>query len=120
MQHKKITQAEIDFSKTFRFITQSYEEIAVMKMRKVRDSVLSTRDYLSHLAEVFFELKKAKEKQKKLVAINSGKVPLEKSSKVSNKKLPSGKLSKNVSVLLSANTSLYGDLIKRIFDLFLK
>ena len=37
-----------------------------------------------------------------------------------DKKFKSDKLAKTVSVLLSANTTLYGDLIERIFNLFLK
>lgn len=112
MQYKKLIQSEIDFTKTFRFITQAYEEIAVMKMRKVRDSVLATRDYLSSLSEVFFELKKAK-LQLKNKQLQDAKLK-------ADNKLTSEKLSKTVSVLLSANTTLYGDLIERIFNLFIK
>lgn len=123
MQYKKLIQSEIDFTKTFRFITQAYEEIAVMKMRKVRDSVLATRDYLSSLSEVFFELKKAKQNLKKqqLQDVKLKRRPGAELylAKVDNK-LTSEKLSKTVSVLLSANTTLYGDLIERIFNLFIK
>ncbi|OGK24889.1 hypothetical protein A2954_03460 [Candidatus Roizmanbacteria bacterium RIFCSPLOWO2_01_FULL_37_12] len=135
MQHKKLIESEIDFNQTFRYITQAYEEIAVMKMRKVRDSVLSTRSYLAHLTEVFFELKRAKEK------LSSAKSTLNKQQKPNkeididrNKNLTIDKIArlpeipaskvlrrdKTVSVLLSANTTLYGDLIKRIFDLFMQ
>ena len=113
MQHKKLIQSEIDFNQTFRYITKAYEEIAVLKMRKVRASVLSTRDYLSQLSSVFFELKKAKEK------LASTKTIANKQKSVSTKST-SEKLSKKVSVLLSANTTLYGDLIGRIFQLFMK
>ena len=121
MQYKKLIQSEIEFSKTFRFIAQAYEEIAVMKMRKVRNSVLATRDYLSHLSEIFYELKKAKERQKKQLTIsNKQKSDVKAKILTPDKKVTSDKLSKTVSVLLSANTTLYGDLIERIFNLFLK
>ena len=128
MQYKKLIQSEIEFSKTFRFIAQAYEEIAVLKMHKVRDSVLATREYLSHLSQIFFELKKAKERQKKLLttsnvadAINNKQKSDVKTKELSpDKKFKSDKLAKTVSVLLSANTTLYGDLIERIFNLFLK
>lgn len=106
MQIKKLIQSDIDFSNTFRFIAQAYEEIAVMKMRKVRNSVLSTRDYLSNLSNVFFELKRAKQRLK------------EQESLASKLKPKPDTEAKTVSVLLSANTTLYGDLIERIFKLF--
>ena len=126
MQHKKLIQSEIEFNKTFRYITQAYEEIAVLKMRKVRASVLSTREYLSHLTEVFFDLKKAKEKQNQLAKLkSSSKDNTDKEKKTlinaeADKKNTSDKIARKVSVLLSANTTLYGDLIGRIFQLFLK
>lgn len=120
MQYKKLIQSDIDFNRTFRFITQAYEEIAVLKMRKVRSSVLSTRVYLSRLSEVFFELRRAKEKQRSLLKVATGsKDNLEKIT-TSSLQPKNSKLAKKVSVLLSANTSLYGDLLNRIFDLFLK
>lgn len=127
MQYKKLIQSEIDFTKTFRFIVQAYEEIAVMKMRKVRDSVLATREYLSRLSEVFLELKKAKELKKKQEAlVNKLKskkpslAPIKSERQEGKEKFTSEKLAKTVSILLSANTTLYGDLIERIFKLFIK
>lgn len=113
MQHKKLIQQEIDFTKSFSLIVEAYQEIAVMKMRRVRNSVLATRDYLSRLSEVFLELKRAKEMQKKQL--------LEKKVKRTTKEQGTDKkLDRTVSVLLSANTTLYGDLLERIFQLFLK
>ena len=121
MQYKKLIQSEIEFSKTFRFIAQAYEEIAVLKMHKVRNSVLSTREYLSRLSQIFFELKNAKEKQKKQLALQKSSKSGSKVKKLTlDKNVTSDKLSRTVSVLLSANTTLYGDLIERIFNLFLK
>ena len=123
MQHKKNIQTEIDFNHAFRYITQAYEEIAVMKMRKVRNSVLATRDYLSRLAEVFYELKLEKDK------INKNKIKAAlKDKQLSIAQLAnrleiddsSNKIKRTASVLLSANTSLYGDLIDRIFKLFIQ
>ncbi|OGK47642.1 hypothetical protein A2963_02750 [Candidatus Roizmanbacteria bacterium RIFCSPLOWO2_01_FULL_40_13] len=127
MQYRKKIHSEIEFNKTFRLITQAYEEIAVMKMRKVRNSVLSTRDYLLHLGEVFFELKREKERLKKLVKIQFSKkkakgkekLSLAELSKILAEDHTTEKINRTVSVLLSANTTLYGDLIQRIFNLFI-
>lgn len=116
MQHKKAIQEEVDFTRTFRIIAQSYQEIAVMKMKKVRFSVLSTRDFLNKLSQVFFEVKQAYKKKLADVKIkkhiNTNKT--EKQTKTSVKKL------KSVFVLLSANTKLYGSIINRIFNLFIE
>lgn len=137
MQHKKLIQSELDFTKTFSLIAQAYEEIAVMKMRKVRTSVLSTREYLSRLSEVFYDLKKAKARQKLQESIadklkQTKVAAYKKPPKIKPKDEPSiaeieqgklnappEKLQKTVSVLLSANTTLYGGLIQRIFKLFI-
>lgn len=98
-----------------------------MKMRKIRNSVITTRQYLSQLSEVFFDVKQARIRHKKKLeqmnkksakgrsALDSSKIPLN-SSKAGN---PSAK-SATVSVFLSANTTLYGDLISRIFSFFIE
>ncbi|OGK25201.1 hypothetical protein A3A46_01755 [Candidatus Roizmanbacteria bacterium RIFCSPLOWO2_01_FULL_37_13] len=157
MQYKKLIQSEIDFTKTFRYITQAYEEIAVMRIRKVRASVLQAREYFTKLSDVYFEVKKAFERQKKekeilkrteQIPVNTRRVGKSMSTLASqthpqgaqsssalasqthpqgaqsSSTLPEGeykyKLNKSVSVFLSANTTLYGDIIARIFKLFLE
>ena len=144
MQYKKLIQSEIDFTKTFRLIAQAYEEIAVMKMRKVRASVLQAREYFEKLSEVFADGKAAKERLKKEqekktnrnkklqtgenLSILSEQIIAQKSiaalAKMLNKKYSatkatSVKLNRTVSVFLSANTTLYGDIIQRIFKFFI-
>ena len=144
MQYKKLIQSEIDFTKTFRLIAQAYEEIAVMKMRKVRASVLQAREYFEKLSEVFADVKAAKERLKKEqekktnrnkklqtgenLSILSEQIIAQKSiaalAKMLNKKYSatkatSVKLNRTVSVFLSANTTLYGDIIQRIFKFFI-
>lgn len=141
MQYKKLIQSEIDFIKTFRLIAQAYEEIAVMKMRKVRASVLQAREYFTKLSDVFFEVKRAYKKQQEpsftevsSFAKASKDTSTDKDKSLQEKLKQKGKpllkikpekdtyekLSKTVSVFLSANTTLYGDLIARIFKLFLQ
>jgi len=144
VQYKKLIQSEIDFTKTFRLIAQAYEEIAVMKMRKVRASVLQAREYFEKLSEVFADVKAAKERLKKEqekktnrnkklqtgenLSILSEQIIAQKSiaalAKMLNKKYSatkatSVKLNRTVSVFLSANTTLYGDIIQRIFKFFI-
>lgn len=107
-------EAQIQFIATVKSLTQSYQEISVMKMQLVRESVLQTRQFLAKLSDVFVdvranyksELEKLAKKQKKDVntlIINTG-----------------NKNGRSVVMLLSANTKLYGSIIKEVFDLFLQ
>lgn len=114
MQHKKAIAEEINFTNTFRIIAQSYQEIAVMKMKKVRSSVLSMRDFLNRLAEVFFEVKQSY--KKKLEEQKRSKKMY--TSETRKKIITPVKKLKSVFVLISANTKLYGSIINRIFNLF--
>lgn len=112
MQYKKLIISEIEFTKTFSFIAQAYEEIAVMKMKKIRKSVVTTREYLAKLSDVFFDVKRSYLKQKQEESLEQ---------KLEHKAKPlveKEKRLETVSVFLSANTTLYGDLIGRIFKLF--
>src|SRR3989338_946080 len=123
MQAKKQIQAELDFTRTFRLIAQAYEEIAVMKMRKIRNSVITTRQYLSQLSEVFFDVKQAQIRHKKMLEqMNKKKHMKKKQPQESTTAQPvsTERLNKTVSVFLSANTTLYGDLISRIFSFFIE
>lgn len=121
MQYKKIINSEIEFTRSFKLLAQAYEEIAVMKMRKVRSSVINTRDYLEKLSEVFYEIKKAQKRellegQKKIKERKAKGLPIV----PSDKKQTPAKILKTVSVFVSANTTLYGDLISRIFTQFVQ
>lgn len=78
---------------------ESYEEIAAMRMRRVKMSVLDNREFLKELSELFNTVKKAE------------KTLLRQKEKISDKK-------GTVMVLLSSNTGLYGSVIRDVFDKF--
>lgn len=121
MQNKKVILSEIEFTHTFKLIAQAYEEIAVMKMRKVRNSVIKTREYLTKLSDVFFDVKKAHKRIEELQKKMKENIDKKQSGKDLKIKDATVKVKKpSVSVFLSANTSLYGDLINKIFRLFLE
>lgn len=94
-------------------VTKAYGEIASVRMQKTRDSVLSTRDFLESLLDVFEDVRASYEKEVR---------------KLARKKWLKGKEAvtflshngKNVAVLLSANTGLYGEIVRSTFDLFLE
>lgn len=108
---KKTISQNVSYLETLQGLTNAYAEIASGRMKKIRKTVLSSRDFLDELNEIFQEVNLS---YKKEVAKLSKKVKRE------------GQITflshngKTVSVFLSANTGLYGDLMPRTFDLFSK
>ena len=76
-------------------LVEAYEEIAAGKMQKVRSAVLTARDFLSGLSEIFGEVKFNYPQKTRLE-----------------------KKGKTVAVWISANAGLYGDIVGRSFDVF--
>lgn len=78
-------------------LIQTYEEIAAIRMQRVKTSVLSNRDFLADLFEIYRQVKFSYKKKFEVT-----------------------KSDRPIYVLLSANTGLYGDIIHRTFNLFIK
>jgi ATP synthase F1 gamma subunit len=86
---------------------EAYEEISAIRMRKVKKSILERREFMQGLNEAFAYIAYAykiyreslKEKYKNNILNTNGKT---------------------VSVLLSSNTGLYGDVIRDTYNLFEK
>lgn len=113
MQSKIGLIQEEEVIKTFKLLATAYEEISVVKMQRVRSSVLSTRKFLEMLSEIFFDVKvNYKREITQLLAQNKKGVGTSSLSTLN-------KNGKTVSVLLSSNTKLYGDIIKRVYTLFI-
>jgi F0F1-type ATP synthase gamma subunit len=83
-----------------------------MRMRRVKRSVLQNREFLSGLNDIFQQVEHSYGEQIKL---------LKKSHRYKvNSKVPSvANNGKTVSVFISANTGLYGEIIKKTFNLFM-
>lgn len=114
MVNKNKIADELGLVGTFKMLVQAYEEIAVIKMQRVRNSVLSSREYLSRLSEVFYDVKSNYKKQiEKLLAKNKKGVG-------AFSFLTQTKNGKSVSLLLSANAGLYGDIVGRVYRLFIE
>ncbi|MBM3208771.1 hypothetical protein FJZ40_00555 [Candidatus Shapirobacteria bacterium] len=90
---------EIDWLKTLEALVTAYEEIAAVRMQKIRNRVLENRDFLAGLNEIFTEVKFSYKRA--LVKYRLFQLKL--------------KNGKKALVFVSANTGLYGDLIGRIF-----
>ena len=57
MPQKKLILEELEALQTIKDLAQSYEEIAIVKMQQIRDSVLKTRDFLADISDVYVDLK---------------------------------------------------------------
>lgn len=99
MTTKKQNQLEIEYSETMKTVMETYQEIAASRMQHVRTSVVLSRDFLLGINTIFQQVKSSYKfisSQKSFIKHNG----------------------KTILILISANTGLYGDIIKRTFDLF--
>ena len=65
MAQKKLINEELEALNSIRDLAQSYEEIAVIRIQKIKDSVLKTREFLTDLSDVFVDLKSSYERELK-------------------------------------------------------
>ncbi len=108
MANSKIKN-EIELVGTFKKLAMAYQEIAVIKMQRVRDKVLSTREFLERLSFVFLDVKKSYKKEiNRLLKEKKG-------GKFVTKYPTNGKTAK---VFLASNTKMYGDIINRLFTFY--
>lgn len=95
-------------------LIQTYEEIAAMRMRSTRSSVLSNRDFNEGLIFIFQRIKNSyKEQIAQLVKHKKSTHPAA-SSQVTLLK----RNGRTNCVFISANTKLYGDILQNTFNSF--
>lgn len=108
---RRTIKARQEVLDTLEGLTKAYAEISSTRMKRTRDSVLTSRDYLASLDEIF---KDVRDSYKREV------LRLVKNKKGQGKVTFLAHNGKTVSVFVSANTGLYGDLVTRVFDEFIK
>lgn len=92
---------EVEYLKNLGTLVSAYEEIAATRMQLIRNKVLTNRDFMTELAQIFHIVKSSYQsevRQHKIVATRI-------------------KIGKTARVLISANTGLYGDIVQRTFSL---
>lgn len=97
---KKQVQQYTAALETLKTITETYQEIASMRMRKVKDSVLQNRDFYNPLLEIYQEV---------------SNIYVQTNHKVFRQETNG----KSLALLLTSNTGLYGPINRSVFDLFL-
>lgn len=94
----------------YRIVARAYSQIASLRIQTTRDKVLQNREYLQQINEIFTEVLSSY---------------YDKIRKIGKKTGTKGQLTfishngRNVAVLMSANSGMYGDLILRTFNEFL-
>jgi ATP synthase F1 gamma subunit len=110
-QRKKVLD-DLEALNSLKNLASSYEEIAVIKMQKLKDSVLKTRDFLADLSDVFVDLKSSYGRE--VIEL------LTKRQKGDKHLLPSlQKNGKTLMVYLASNGRLYGAVTQKTFKLFM-
>lgn len=110
MLNRRQVVAEAKNLNTFKDLVQAYSEVAALRVQRLRQAVLQNRSFMGGLQEIYESLKFTYRRE--ILRLRKGK------------NLPEGKLSllrrngKTAYVLVSASTGLYGDLIKKTYELF--
>lgn len=107
MATKRDIQEKMENLKTLQALTDAYAEIASRRMKKTRDSVVSTRDFLASLEDVFNQVRAGYRRQVEALKKRKG-AEKERITFLSHN-------GKTVSVFLSANAGLFGDIIPKVF-----
>ncbi len=92
----------------FQSLTETFTEIAATKMQRVRDSVVKSREYVDGVNVIFGDIKATYEEEIKRLSKNAEAKTIRKHN---------GKTSV---VFISANTGLYGDIVRRVFYKFVE
>lgn len=113
MAQKKVIFEELEALNSLKDLAESYEEIAVVRMQKIRDSVLKTRDFLADISDVFVDLKSSynievKDLMNRIKTGDHGLLPTLQ------------KKDKTLLVYLSSNGGLYGAVTQKTYKLFMQ
>lgn len=112
MPQRKIIAENLEALNSLKDLAESYEEIAVIRMQKIKDSVLKTRDFLQDLSDVFVDLKSSYDRDVKEL--------LAKRKQGSKTILPLlQKNGKTLMVYLSSNGRLYGSVTQKTYKLLI-
>ncbi len=112
MKTKKEITEEFNRVSTFKNILETYEEIAASRMQNTRSSVLQSRYFIDELNYIFQQVK---------LSYGDEMLKRMKRKKVKDERQLTfiERNGKTLYVLLSSNTGLYGDIVKKTTELFL-
>ena len=113
MAQKKLIEEDLQALNTVKDLAESYEEIAVIRMQKIKDSVLKARNFLAEISDIFVDLKSSYEREVKdlLARMKKGEKTLLTTLQ---------KNGKTLLVYLSSNGRLYGSVTQKTYHLFVQ
>jgi len=112
MLRKKDVENEIFEVGSLHELVEVYGQIASVRMKKIRDSVLKNREFLASINSIFKDTLDAY--SRKLSLFSSGR------RRDSTKVTFLAHNGKIVSAFISANTGFYGDIVQKVFSEFLE
>lgn len=111
MPQKKIILENLEALNSLKDLAESYEEIAVVRMQKIKNSVLNARDFLAELSDVFVDLKSSYNREMMEL--------ISKRKKGDKTILPLLRTNgKTLMVYLASNGRLYGSVTQKTYRLF--
>jgi ATP synthase F1 gamma subunit len=110
---KKGLIIEDEFLTTLRNILETYEEIAATRMGRIRSSVLASRDFLLEINAIFQQVKASYKSQIELLMKKKKIQDISRLTFIQRN-------GKTLYVYVSANTRLYGEIIRKTYDVFIE
>ena len=102
MSKVKELDKEIQFLADLKYLTETYEEIAVMQMKKIRQLILESRRFMDHLRDIFVDVRSSyRRKVEELLK--------QKKKMFNNKRL---------AIVITSDNRLYGGLVVKVVKLF--
>lgn len=113
MAQKQLIKEELEALNSLKNLAESYEEIAVIRMQKIKNSVLKTRDFLMRISDIYVDLKASYDREIKSL--------IEKRKKGDKSILPVLQKNKDrLLVYLSSNGKLYGSVTQKTYRLLIQ
>lgn len=103
--------SEVTQLENFKTLIATYEEVASIRMRKIRSSVIASRDFNLGLATVYQDIKTSYKNE----IVNL--VRQKRMKSIQNLSLLS-RNGKSIAVLISSSSGLYGDIVQKTYQLF--
>jgi len=110
---KKILESEIENLEGLNNMVKAYEEIAASRIVHSRELVLTNRSFIDEISIIFSEVLESYKKEMDNIVKKRGAKSIKDLTFLQ-------KNGKTLYLLVSANTGLYGNLVRRTFDLFLE
>lgn len=113
MADRRHNENIIKMLKAFKSVTTAYSQIASIRMKKIRQEVLTDREYIERITSVFDEVRRSFAYEIKLLSKTRKRRDKTNITMLAHN-------GRNVLLLLSSKTGLYGDIVNKTYKLFLE